>query len=185
MSFTKYKTKSLYLLCFIFIHGCSNSPWQKISDNISEMKELSQLLSDREQEVDNLLHDYQYEKSSYISKIKQLVVDEKTALLADAKRNTHISRYLDLLRQREAYIKFLSDYRHNLKTAAYEISFLIEKAEAQMKMERLLEKQEISEMSTRISSVVKKYSFYKNNLSIKKIDNRYIPSLEEIWEMTK
>jgi len=152
----------------------------KIQYKITELSELRERLSQKQEEVTQLIYDYH----NGIVKIKNEILDEtqqkSITTYEQASRDSRVNYDLILIQRKQAYIQKLTEIEQRLKIGTYELEYLEREADDDLKMAKILRNKETENLVEEINRVIKKYMPDASNLVIN-IDDKGLQSPEEIW----
>jgi IS1 family transposase len=153
----------------------------KIEKKVKELNDLYATLSQKQKEVAGLQADYQRSIKELEKEIRSDQKKYHISTYEQASQNSRISYDLALIQRKEAYITKLDEVAQRLQTGTLELEFLRRQSEDDLKMVKVMDKEEIDKLAGQINTVIEKYLPEAGNLAIE-IDENSLESPEQIWQ---
>ncbi|MCX6745289.1 MAG: hypothetical protein NTX82_07260 [Candidatus Parcubacteria bacterium] len=153
----------------------------KIEKKVKELNDLYIRLSQKQTEVANLQADYQRSIKALEKEIHQDKRKYNISTYAQASQNSRISYDLSLIQRKQAYITKLDEVAQRLQTGTLELEFLRRQSEDDLKMVKVMDKEQIDQLAGQINTVIEKYLPDSGKLVIQ-VDENSLESPEQIWQ---
>ena len=154
----------------------------KIQTKINELADLAKKLDKKYKEINSLISDYQKGINTLKQEIRIEKEKNKILNLAKAQKNPLIARNLSLIQRKQAYINKLVKTAGQLKIAILDIQFLQRQVEDDLKIVKVLKSEDAKKILKQINQVMEKYLPQAGEMPVIKIDEKTLPSLEQIWQ---
>lgn len=153
----------------------------KIEKKVKELNDLYAALSQKKKEVAGLKDDYGRSIKELEKEIRNDQKKYHITTYGEASQNSRISYDLALIQRKEAYITKLDEVAQRLENGTLELEFLKRQSEDDLKMVKVMDKEEINKLSNQINAVIEKYLPESGKLAIE-IDENSLESPEQIWQ---
>jgi hypothetical protein len=156
-------------------------PKAQLEKQVEELNEISNNLRKKKKEVNSLRVEYRQDITFLKNEIRSEKRKHKIKTYQQAKNNSRISYDLALIQRKIAYINKLDKIFLRIQFGALELEYLQRRAEDDLKMQKVMDEQEIKQLYNDINVCIEKYLPEINKLAIE-IDDKSLPSQKEIWQ---
>lgn len=171
-------TLSVFCLASCSIFEDQEKTLQERHDSLSE---LNSKLDSKKSEVENLLQVFTDDIEQLEDEIREEIEIHKDMTYQEGLANKRISYNLKLLQQKRIYIKKLTGFQERLMHGSEEVLFLTRKTESDLKICKVMDEKELSDLIERIDQVIKDYLPYADNFAIDVAENE-VESSENILQ---